>query len=553
MWLNKWVLYGFVLAWAHADQDVQLEIPQGMLKGLKTETVLHNKAYYSFKGIPYAAPNVGPNKFRMPEPADSWGGVYDATKQRSTCPFFCIYKNGLVGDEDCLYLNVYTPALDKEARKAVMVWFHPDGWDSGLGDDVLFGPDFLLENDVVLVTVNFRLGVLGFLNTGDKHAPGNAGMKDQVMALKWVKDNIHFFGGCPNRVTIFGQNFGGASVQYHMLSPMSEGLFNSVIEQSGSAVNPWSISYNPKEQAFMLGEALGIHTTDTGELVQKLTEVNSKDIYEASNEIMKNQNMLNGFMHAFVPSVEVDLGQDIFLSTDPWTLLKSGKIADVPVMAGTVADESKFFAQQMLDSIEMLNTEPELFLPDDLNYTDSNIRRASGECLRRFYYGDKHVSKENINEYSKMLSDVFYNAGQLLSLDILATRNTAPIYEYLFTYEAPLGYMRNIFGMNDGTAGVAHGDELNYLFYSTAFKNLPEPDSSVEKMTNIMTKLWTNFAKDRNPTSKMDDDITVNWEPRGNDNSYLNINQELKMENNLMQDRHNYWKRKYKNILPENV
>ncbi|XP_076173591.1 esterase E4 [Ptiloglossa arizonensis] len=548
MWLNKWVFCGFVIVWVHAEQDAQLEISQGILKGSKTETIYHNKPYYSFKGIPYAQPNVGPNKFRMPEPADPWEGVYDATKHRATCPFYCMIKKGLLGDEDCLYLNVYTPVLDKEARKAVMVWFHPGGWNTGMADDMLFGPDFLVENDVVVITVNYRLGALGFLNTGDESALGNAGMKDQVMALKWVKDNIHFFGGCPNRVTIFGASSGGASVQYHMLSPMSEGLFSGAIEQSGTTINPWAISYNPRELAFMLGEALGIRTTDSAELVQKLTEFHVKDIIAASNEIMESQNTLNGRMFAFVPSVEVDLGQDRFLSADPWTLLKTGELADVPLMSGIVSDECTFYAQQMLDSIEVMNTEPELFLPDDLNYTDSSTKRESGECLRKFYYGEnKQISKENINEYTMMLSDIFFDAGEFLSLDILKDRISGPIYEYLFTYEGPFGFMKSLFGISDG---VAHGDELSYLFYSNAFKNLPEPDSSAERMTKIMTKLWTNFAKDRNPTSKLDDDVTVNWEPRGNENNFMNINQDLKMEKHLMQDRYDYWKRKYKDVLP---
>ncbi|XP_076766541.1 esterase FE4 [Xylocopa sonorina] len=547
MWWALVVLYGLAVASVHADQDVQLEIPQGVLKGMKVETVLHNNPYYSFKGIPYAKPNVGPDKFRAPEPADPWEGIYDATRHRATCPFYCMIQKGLIGEEDCLYLNVYTPVLDKEARKAVMVWIHPGGWSSGMGDDALFGPDFLVENDVVLVTFNSRLGALGFLNTGDKNAPGNAGMKDQVMALMWVKDNIHYFGGCPNRVTLFGESSGGASVQYHMLSPMSEGLFSSVIQQSGTVLNPWAMTYDPREQAFMLGEALGIHTTDSGELVRKLSEFHPKDIITATNEIMKNQNVLSGHMQPFVPTVEVDLGQDVFLSTDPWTLLKSGKIADVPVMSGIHADECAFFSRLMIDGIDVLNTEPEMFLPDDLNFTDSNVKKEAGQCLKEFYFGDKHVSKEDLNEYTTMLSDIFFNAGELLSLDIMKKRLSSPIYEYLFSYEAPTGFMKNLFGVSEG---VAHGDDLAYLFYSNAFKNLPEPDSSAAKMINIMTKLWTNFAKDQNPTPRLDEDITVKWEPMGHDNNYLNINEELKMEKNLMRDKYDYWKNKYKNVMP---
>ncbi|KAL6435674.1 hypothetical protein ACFW04_005532 [Cataglyphis niger] len=224
MWFDKFVFCAFMVVWTNAEQNyIQLEIPQGFLKGLKTDTVLQNKPYYSFKGIPYAKPNVGLNKFQMPEPAQGWEGTYDATYHRSACPFFCMIKQDLIGEEDCLYLNVYTPVLDKDARKAVMVWFHGGAFNNGLGDDLFFGPDFLIEQDVILVTLNYRLGAIGFLNTGDKNAPGNAGLKDQVMALKWVKDNIHYFGGCPNRVTIFGEDAGASSVQFHMMSPMSDG------------------------------------------------------------------------------------------------------------------------------------------------------------------------------------------------------------------------------------------------------------------------------------------------------------------------------------------
>ncbi|XP_033332359.2 esterase FE4 [Megalopta genalis] len=545
MWLDKWLLCGLVLVRVYADQDVQLEIPQGILKGLKTETILHSKGYYSFKGIPYAEPNVGPNKFRIAEPANPWEGVYDATQHRGTCPFYCMMKKGLIGEEDCLYLNVYTPVLDKEARKAVMVWFFPGSWNSGTGDDMLFGPDFLVEQDVIVVTVNFRLGALGYLNTADKAAPGNAGMKDQVLALKWVKDNIHFFGGCPNRVTIFGASSGAASVQYHMFSPMSEGLFNGVIEQSGSMANPWALQSNPRELAFMLGEALGIKTTDSAELVQKLSEFHVKDIIAASGEVTKSLNGLNGHLYAFVPSIEADLGQDIFLSNDPWTLLKNGQVADVPLMTGVVVDEGIQFAQNMLNHIELLNTEPELFLPDDLNITDPVMKTMHGQCLKKFYFGDKQVTKEDMNDFTKMIGDTFFNAGEILALDLIKAKSSAPIYLYQFNYEAPFGFMKHLSGITDG---VVHGDEMGYLFYSGAFKNLPEPGSSAEKMTNIMTKLWTNFAKDKNPTSNMDEDITVNWEPTTEEHDYLRIDRELKMEKNLLQDRIDYWKKKYSNI-----
>ncbi|XP_078051535.1 esterase FE4-like [Augochlora pura] len=259
-------------------------------------------------------------------------------------------------------------------------------------------------------------------------------------------------------------------------------------------INPWALQYDPREQAFMLGEFLGIKTTDSTELVQKLSEFHVKDIIAATGEVTKSLNSLSGHLFAFIPSIEADLGQDMFLSTDPWTLLKNGQVADMPVMAGLVADEGVMFAQGVLNHIELLNTEPEMFLPYNLNVTDPEMRKMHGECLKKFYFGDKQVTKENINELNTMIGDTHFNAGQIIGLDMIKAKSSAPIYLYQFNYEAPFGFMKNFAGITDA---VAHGDELGYMFYSGAFKNLPEPGSSAEKMTNVVTKLWTNFAKDR--------------------------------------------------------
>ncbi|XP_014476726.1 PREDICTED: esterase FE4-like [Dinoponera quadriceps] len=547
MWFNRLAFCAFiVIAWAEAQQDVQLEIPQGFLKGLKANSVLQNKPYYSFKGIPYAKPNVGVNKFQMPEPAEPWEGTYDATYHRSACPFFCMIQQDMIGEEDCLYLNVYTPILDKEARKAVMVWFHGGGFNTGFGDDLFFGPDFLIEHDVVVVTLNYRLGAIGFLNTGDKSAPGNAGLKDQVMALKWVKDNIHYFGGCPNRVTIFGEDAGASSVQLHMMSPMSDGLFNGAIQQSGSAMNTWAISYNPRELAFKLGEQLDIETTDSGELVAKLAEFTPKELVAASEDLMNTENTMNGRFSAFLPSVEADLGQEIFLPADPWTLLKTGKIADVPVMAGITADETAFFVQMMLGNIDQMNEHFENFLPDDLNVTDAGQRNQLGESLKSFYFGDKSISTDTTKEFMTMLDDVMFDAAAALSLEILSSRISAPVYEYIFSYEAPFGLMKSLFHVEDG---VAHGDEMTYEFYSNALKNLPQSGSPAEEMTRVFTTLLTNFAKDGNPTSNLDDYVNVKWEPRGENDNYMNIGQGLKMEQGLLKNRLEFWKNLYGNVL----
>lgn len=176
-------------------EEVQINIPQGALKGIKSTTVLNGKPFYAFSGIPYAKVRVnddGANRFKVgsgfrfsipyllyisilkryinnssikvSEPPEPWSGVYDATKERSRCLSFCLMQQKVVGEDECLFLNVYTPELNDNARKAVMVWFHGGGFNMGMASTVFFGPDFLVENDVLLVTVNYRLGVFGKYN-----------------------------------------------------------------------------------------------------------------------------------------------------------------------------------------------------------------------------------------------------------------------------------------------------------------------------------------------------------------------------------------------------
>lgn len=147
------------------------------------------------------------------------------------------------------------------------------GFQFGSGNSFLYGPDYLVDENVVLVTINYRLGPLGFLNLETPEASGNAGLKDVVLALRWVKDNIKEFGGDPDRVTIFGQSAGGATVHYLMLSPMSKGLFHGAIAQSGSALNPWAFTETPRDRAFRLGKALGFETNNTQSLVGKFKTV----------------------------------------------------------------------------------------------------------------------------------------------------------------------------------------------------------------------------------------------------------------------------------------
>ncbi|XP_069682965.1 juvenile hormone esterase-like isoform X2 [Periplaneta americana] len=199
---------------------------KGKVRGTTMVSVRSNMTFYGFMGIPYAKPPLGDLRYKAPLPPDPWDGVKDCVTEGSVCPQET-FNGSYFGDEDCLFLNVYTPKIvphDKTHLKPVMVWIHGGFFIIGSGNRDESGPDYLIDEGVVLVTINYRLGILGFLNLKTKEAPGNAGLKDQILALKWVQENIAQFGGDPNRVTIFGQSSGAVCVHLLTLSPLAKAL-----------------------------------------------------------------------------------------------------------------------------------------------------------------------------------------------------------------------------------------------------------------------------------------------------------------------------------------
>lgn len=255
------------------EERVVIRTRNGALRGrylpYKTGT---SGGYFGFQGIRYGKAPVGNRRFKAPLPETSWKGIRPAVREGASCPHRNMILENFKGNEDCLFLNVYTPKLpdaDSKLKLPVLFWIHGGGFQFGNGNAFLYGPDYLLPENIVIVTFNYRLGALGFLNTGTADAPGNAGLKDQLLALKWVRDNIEFFGGDPKEVTIAGQSAGSASVHYMLLSPLTKGLFKRAIAQSGVALNPWAITDIPNERAFRLGKALNFQTNNTEKLVRK--------------------------------------------------------------------------------------------------------------------------------------------------------------------------------------------------------------------------------------------------------------------------------------------
>ncbi|PSN50221.1 hypothetical protein C0J52_07808 [Blattella germanica] len=306
-----------------------VHIQNGSLKGTTITSPRTNRIFYAFLGIPYAKPPIGELRFKSPQPVENWSGVKDATQEGS----ICLQRppndsSDIEGDEDCLFLNVVTPQIETDVPKPVMVWIHGGAFMFGSGSINEGGPHYLMDHDIVFVSINYRLGALGFLCMENEEVPGNAGMKDQVLALKWVQENIRQFGGDPNKVTIFGESAGG--------------LFNGAISQSGSSLNPWAINDNCSV-AFDLGATLGITTEDKTELVNSLRTFTGKEITKASQEHFNIGHGLS-LLFRFTPTLDTKSPPgNVFLPDTAINILNSGLFNKVPYITGVNSAEGMVF------------------------------------------------------------------------------------------------------------------------------------------------------------------------------------------------------------------
>ncbi|XP_077979664.1 fatty acyl-CoA hydrolase precursor, medium chain-like [Glandiceps talaboti] len=276
------------------ELDLQVETSTGTVLGLRSDLSFMNITY--FRGIPYAEPPVGDLRFRKPVKKEPWEGVFNATQFGVSCPQNAYGDNWMGSilpsdeqDEDCLQLNVYAPTyFDPDEPYAVMIWIHGGGYVSGQG--MLYESSFLTGfHDVVVVTINYRLGALGFITTTDEHLPGNYGLFDQIEALEWIKENIGEFGGDPDRITIFGESAGGfsCSILSHTHYTRGKNLFHRAISQSGT-IYPGILLPNDVAEhwAYELGEIIGCESDTSEELAKCLREIPYEDFVEAQRGML---------------------------------------------------------------------------------------------------------------------------------------------------------------------------------------------------------------------------------------------------------------------------
>ncbi|XP_058801480.1 esterase E4-like isoform X1 [Phymastichus coffea] len=553
------------------DHEPQVNMTFGQVSGIWLKT--RDADVAGFLGLPYAQPPVGDLRFENPQPwIKKWNHTRNATKDGSMC-LQVTEKRIVVGDEDCLYLNVFTPTITKNqnitARKklSVIAFIHGGAFNEGSSNSTLYAPTYLLDHEVVLVTMNYRLNVFGFFSTGNDVTPGNYGLKDIAMALRWIHDNIEIFGGDPNSVTLLGLNSGAASAHLLSASKSTEGLFQKLITMSGSATAPWTFHTRDRIRNVSMTVAyrLNCHNTtadfeelgsgdeeiETTTIIQETVDntENDRRIVECLKRADANDIILAGQLFkwrrnpvcVFGPTLEAE-AEGAVLTVHP----TQAPYRDMPWITGVTDDEgllktSDLYLSEQIKA-ELVQNYDDYLLPYVLEMENvvSNITTATQAITNFYFKGD--ATANLIENLTQAFGDGAITWPTYDSLRKQAKNMKSNVYFYLFGYK---GSFSNTFRPDAPIVmGVAHGDDLNYLF---PYLNVKFADFHISNtlddttMINIMSEMWTNFAKTGEPSAR----LTSTWEPYQKHHRYMRIgdgsSSHETMQVNFLSERMAFW------------
>jgi carboxylesterase type B len=460
-------------------------------------------------GIPFAEPPVGKRRFKKPDTKTPLTEPLNAFNHSKACSQVTVYKLGDVPtDEDCLYLNIYAPETIQDEKLAVMVWIYGGSLMHGFSD-MYVADNLAIYGNVIIVTFNYRMSVWGFLSTGDENAPGNYGLWDQHMAIKWVHDNIAKFGGDTNRVTVFGESAGSTSVIFQSLYPGNKALFQRAIAQSGSIGAFWSINENITQNARHLGTLAECETSDNKALVDCLRAVPNHKLEEFVSDFSYG---LLTFPSPFTPVNDglfinydqkhaFDLGNELPVATKEM-------FSSIDLMTGVNSREGSLFVIPLFGVMD-----PENFLPNRTFFEEYLISifletvygGLEPQSARAFIIAeytnwkdpdDKHNIRE---EFVSLWGDSVFGEGLYRTLNKHATlaSNRNKTYMYFFDVEPDFtgGYVPMTWFKKLG-----HGEDIPFLFgflNSDVIKDELKVTPSVweQEMSRDIIRLWSNFAK----------------------------------------------------------
>lgn len=457
------------------------------------------RSYGNFQGIPYMKAPVGKLRFRDPQLPEKWSEPLDATNEP---PSYFSFHSSKSGQEDAGVLNVFVPITVQSELLPVLVYLYGGGFQMGSSKTDFYGPDYFMEKDVVLVTINYRPGPIGFLCLNDASlcVPGNAGLKDQCLALKWVQENIKNFRGNPENVTLFGDSAGGASTHYHMISDQSKGLFHKAIIMSGCAFNKtWAM---PPKKNFAQRLAKKLGWDETGGEKKLLEVLEAADPYDLMREsaptnILNDEDFAEFIIFAFCPVIEPYTTKTTFIHDDPVMMAREAWSKNISCIIGGTSFEGVFATiferkENFIDAFENAN----YFAPLSelvLKVTSDDAARF-GTRIKKIYFEYAHVTNTNYELFCQYATDRhFWHGLQNAVKSRLSVGGRGRTYLYRFDASTELNLLKK-YNKAESFSGAIHGDTIFYLFASI-YLEPPTVESKEFQLIKEMTDLFANFAR----------------------------------------------------------
>ncbi|XP_050353906.1 juvenile hormone esterase-like [Nymphalis io] len=509
-----------------SDCEVRARLQSGWVCGV--HRVANNRTHFaSFLGVPYAAQPLGERRFRELEPVKPWDDFFDASNEGPICPQHDVLYGRLLGSanmsEACIYANIHVPmdALPgyKPPRPArellppyeaglsekeedpglpILVFIHGGGFAFGSGGTGLYGPEYIMHKDVIVITFNYRLNVFGFLSLNSSSIPGNNGLRDIVTLLRWVQANAQSFGGDPNDVTLAGQSAGASCAHLLSMSKAADGLFQRLILMSGTGI-PSFFTTSPayaEVVANLFLSNLGINATDPDDIHRQLIDTPLQDIMEANKQIQDQIGII-----AFLPVVESSFsGVTTILDNDPDVLLSKGSGKNIPLIVGFTTKECELFRPnfEKMDILKRIKENPLLLLSPNLIYKVP-IKVALDLAQRvdkRYFDGAPTMDK-----YIKSCSDTYYVYPAMKLAERRVLMHGAPVFLYQYSYEPDFSVMKESRGLE--FKGATHVEDMTFVFRANAMdgvKGFSPPTRKDELMANWMTMFVKNFMYCNDPT-----------------------------------------------------
>jgi para-nitrobenzyl esterase len=479
--------------------DLLVRLRTGELRGCT------DGAVEAFLGVPFAAPPVGPRRFRPPQPPPPWTGTRDATRPGPAAmqiPTILESSRGFSAacSEDCLYLNVWSPEPARRHAPAVpvLVWIHGGSFVTGSGSNPWFrGTRLAARGDVVVVTINYRLGPFGYFDLSalsDAYGTsGNLGLLDQIAALQWVHDNIEAFGGDPGRVCVVGESAGSMSIGTLLTAEPAQGLVHRAIMQSGTPVGSL-----PAQSQATAEEAFGLlHLPWNGEGLTRLLDLDADIILRAGEEITQRRHAaaFSGSQGGFTWQPTID---GVTLRRDPWEATAAGASAGVPVLIGTTADEMRI-VRVLAPGLPAIDRDE---LLDRLRLSDG---QEAENVAAAYQQRDPAGGADDL--WWSILSDRIFGRPTSRFIAVRAEAG-APTWSYFFQWKSPA---------QDGYYGSAHTFEIPYIFDTFdapgAEEVLGTATAGMRSLSTAMQDAWVRFAAEGDPATS----ALAHWKPCGAD------------------------------------